>query len=396
MGGAHSQTVAEAPSKEVVDVEAPSQDVVETGAPPETSPTSAAGGLHESEEPRYPNRKDAVARVAEDDSGTECAATRVIGRPEGRRGGGLRVTRQPGSDRKRNYQGRVALQWTPVIPESYSVPAVFITCGEAPTPVQRKAGVQPKAVPLCIPLWPTYTLSVRDSPQFSGLRWLHFNKNEQWCRAIQKIHQIDFRTCDVLDETRKLIKDAIKSSRKAGGVLQDSVDDASDEESNDEEWTARSGRFKRMPMLKVRVLDHVLNVVNVCRPLALELTDATLTFIRDAVVPSIQKARSQSVTVAQTEPPAPFNFSCKDTLHLPAQVLWKPSTFSYELVLKGKGSKAMDTTTDLEGHLLRVPPHRTGETFQAARKRIFQLACQAWDQRDTSKRPRILPEDTAA
>ena len=148
-------------------------------------------------------------------------------------------------------------------------------------------------------------------------------------------------------------------------------------------------------MLKVRVLDHVLNVVNVCRPLALELSAATSTFIMDAVVPSIQKARSQAATVAQTEP-APFNFSCHATLHLPGQVLWKPSTFSYELVLKGKGAKAMDTTTDLEGHLLRVPPHRTGETFQAARKRIFQLACQAWDERDASKRPRILPESTAA
>ena len=87
MGGAHSQAVAEAPRKEVVDVEAPSQDVVETCAPPETSPTSAASGLHESEEPRRPNRKDALARVAEDDSGTECAATRVLGRPPGRRGG---------------------------------------------------------------------------------------------------------------------------------------------------------------------------------------------------------------------------------------------------------------------------------------------------------------------
>ena len=396
MGGAHSQAVAEAPSKEVVDVEAPSQDVVETGAPPETSPTSAASGLHESEEPRRPNRKDALARVAEDDSGTECAATRVLGRPPGRRGGrgGPRVTGGP--QKARCYQTRVALQWTPVIPESCSVPAVFIAEAETPIQVQRKSGVKPKAVPLCVPLWPTYTLSVRNNPQFPGLRWLHFNKNEQWCRAIQKIHQIDFRTSDVLDETRKLIKDAIKTSRKVGGVIQDPVDDASDEESNDDEWTARAGRFKRMPLLKVRVLGHVLNVVNVCRPLALELTDATSTFIRDAVVPSIQKARSQSVTVAETEPPAPFNFSRKETLHLPGQVLWKPSTFSYELVLKGKGAKAMDTTTDLEGHLLRVPPHRTGETFQAARKRIFQLACQAWDQRDASKRPRILPESTAA
>ena len=385
MGGAHSQTVAEAASQEVVEapgqevVEAPSQDVVEAVAPPETSPTSAAGGLHESEEPRHPNRKDALAH----------AAMRAVGRSKGR----LRPRTEEAGSNKRNYRGRVTLQWTPVIPQSCSVPAVFIT--EASTQVQRKSGVQPKAVPRCIPLWPAYTLRVRDSPEFAGLSWLHFNKSEEWCRAIQRTYQIDFRANDVLDETRTLIKAAIKTSRKLGGVIQDPEDDASDEESNDEEWTARSGRFKRMPMLKVRVLDHVLNVVNVCRPLALELSAATSTFIMNAVVPSIQKARSQAATVAQTEP-APFNFSCHATLHLPGQVLWKPSTFSYELVLKGKGTKDADTTSDLEGHPLRVPPHRTGETFQAARKRIFQLACQAWDQRDTSKRPRILPEDTAA
>ena len=150
MGGAHSQAVAEAPSKEVVDVEAPSQDVVETGAPPETSPTSAAGGLHESEEPRYPNRKDAMARGAEDDSGTECAVIDGlrVGRPVA--ASGRRRTRLPASDKKRNYQTRVSLEWTPEIPAGFSVPAVFI-CGLAPAPVQRKAGFDSKNVPICIP-----------------------------------------------------------------------------------------------------------------------------------------------------------------------------------------------------------------------------------------------------
>ena len=150
IGGAHSQAVAEAPSKEVVDVEAPSQDVVETGAPPETSPTSAAGGLHESEEPRYPNRMDAVARGAEDDSDTACAATRVLGTPPPGRGrdrrGGRRVTGQAASDKKRNYQTRVSLEWTPELPAGFSVPAVFIH-GQAPALVQKRLALIPRACP---------------------------------------------------------------------------------------------------------------------------------------------------------------------------------------------------------------------------------------------------------
>ena len=75
-----------------------------------------------------------------------------------------------------------------------------------------------------------------------------------------------------------------------------------------------------------------------------------------------------------------------------------PSTFSYELVLKGKGRKGnakADTNTDLEGNPLKVPDGYglTGEEFLAARKRICRLACLARDQRDHSKRQRLFPPE---
>ena len=389
MGGAHSQAVAEAPSQEVL--EAPSQDVVEVLAPPETSPTSAVGG-HELEEPRYPNRKDALARGAEDDSGTEHAATIAAPRPGG---GRPRARFHEAGGKKRSYPARVSVAWTPEIPAGFSVPAVFIH-GNKPEQVQKKAGADPKSVPICIPLWPIYTLNVRNnSAQLSGLQFLHINQKEHWCRAIQKVAQINIDSgLGALDETQRLIKDAIKSSRKAGGVVKDPEDDASDGDSSGEEWSVRSRSFKRMPLLKVRVLDHVLTVANIMRPLALELTDASKTFIRDAVVPSILKARSQSVTVADTGTPAPFNFSGQDKLHFPGRVLWAPTTFSYELLLSGKGTTKLDkssTTTDLEGKPLKVPAGLKGSDFQAARKRICHLACLAWNQRDRSTRPRFFP-----
>ena len=389
MGGAHSQAVAEAPSQEVL--EAPSQDVVEVLAPPETSPTSAVGG-HELEEPRYPNRKDALARGAEDDSGTEHAATIAAPRPGG---GRPRARFHEAGGKKRSYPTRVSVAWTPEIPAGFSVPAVFIH-GNKPEQVQKKAGADPKSVPICIPLWPIYTLNVRNnSAQLSGLQFLHINQKEHWCRAIQKVAQINIDSgLGALDETQRLIKDAIKSSRKAGGVVKDPEDDASDGDSSGEEWSVRSRSFKRMPLLKVRVLDHVLTVANIMRPLALELTDASKTFIRDAVVPSILKARSQSVTVAETKP-APFNFSSGDDLNLPGQVVWQPSKSSYFLVCKGRGGKAADKTNDLQGRPLKIPSCVVGLAYTDARKRLFHLACQAWDERDTSKRPRILKEAEA-
>ena len=142
MGGAHSQAVAEAPSKEVVDVEAPSQDVVEVLAPPETSPTSAVGG-HELEEPRYPNRKDALARGAEDDSGTEHAATIAAPRPGG---GRPRARFHEAGGKKRSYPARVSVAWTPEIPAGFSVPAVFIH-GNKPEHVQKRLALIPRACP---------------------------------------------------------------------------------------------------------------------------------------------------------------------------------------------------------------------------------------------------------
>ena len=149
-------------------------------------------------------------------------------------------------------------------------------------------------------------------------------------------------------------------------------------------------------MLKIKVLDHTLTAINILRPIALRCDDDTISFLKTVVVPSIQKARSQSVTVADTGTPAPFNFSGQDELHFPGKVLWAPTTFSYELLLSGKGTTKLDksyTNTDLEGKPLKVPGGLQGSDFQDARKRICHLACLAWDQRDKSKRQRFFPCD---
>ena len=175
--------------------------------------------------------------------------------------------------------------------------------------------------------------------------------------------------------------------------------------SNEEGEVLKGGRamsFKRCVVLKIKVLDHTLMALNILRPIALRCDDDTISFLKSIVVPSIQKARSQSVAVPDTGTPAPFNFSGQDKLHFPGRVLWVPTTFSYELLLSGKGTTKLDkssTNTDLEGKPLKVPAGLRGSEFQAARKRICHLACLAWDQRDKSKRQRFFPreaEGTAA
>ena len=63
--------------------------------------------------------------------------------------------------------------------------------------------------------------------------------------------------------------------------------------------------------------------------------------------------------------------------------------------LERQGGKAADKTNDLQGRPLKIPSRVVGLAYTDARKRLFHLACQAWDERDTSKRPRILKEAEA-
>ena len=167
----------------------------------------------------------------------------------------------------------------------------------------------------------------------------------------------------------------------------------SDDEKECDRKAWRRTAFKRITALKIKVLDYNLTALNSLRPIALRCDEDTASFFNGIVVPSILKARSQSISIVDTDTPAPFNFS-SEKFNFPGKVVWMPSTSSYKLTLRGDGVKQLDkssTTTDLEGKPLQLPAGLTGRTFTDAKRRLCRLACLAWDRRDTSKRPRFYP-----
>ena len=289
--------------------------------------------------------------------------------------------------RKRNYTNRVPLVWTAPTPPNSSISALFVSDKEPA--LAAKTFDRSTTVASCIPLWPAYKLGLRGPgvlpEQITSARWLHITAREAWWMALAGKDTAN------ITETKELLKNAIVSSRKRRGI----IDESSDEEDNDgkpAQW--RGGSFKTCVALKIKVLEHKLTAMNTLRPIAIQCDDAAISFLNEIVVPSIIKARSQSLTILDTETPAPFNFSREDKLHFPGKVVWMPTTSSYKLQLRGEGVKQLDkssTTTDLEGKPLQLPADLTGRTFHDAKKRLCHLACLAWDQRDKSKRPRFFP-----
>ena len=379
-------------------IQAPSQTVEEARSHSKPHLTTAVGSVSAAaaDDPSTPNTKyPAAVRLDDEDSHSECNGGGTSARempPRRRRGS---APKAPTGTRKRNYNTRVSLLWTASTPPSSSISALFVSGKGLCIAQKQLAG--PTTIANCIPLWPAYELDIKGPirlpPDMSGARWLHFTNREEWVRAIVGID--GSRDTKSIEEPRQLLKAAIIASRRAGGIVPDG---GSDEESNEDQpmkgWRGTS--FKKCVTLKIKVLEHTLLALNTLRPIALRCDDDTISFLNAIVVPSIIKARSQSVTVPDTETPAPFNFSGKDKLNFPGKVLWKPTTFSYELKLSGTGATQLDkgsTTTDLEGKPLQVPPGLRGSEFQDARKRICHLACLAWNQRDRSTRPRFFPGD---
>ena len=127
--------------------------------------------------------------------------------------------------RKRNYQTRVTLLWTAETPPSSSISALFVSGGGLCIAKKQLAGST--TIASCIPLWPTYVLDIKGPmtlpPDINGVRWLHFNSREEWCRALVGIDAS--RHGQVLEDSRKLLKAAIIASRRTGGIAIDGGND---------------------------------------------------------------------------------------------------------------------------------------------------------------------------
>ena len=148
--------------------------------------------------------------------------------------------------------------------------------------------------------------------------------------------------------------------------------------------------FRNHPALRVTVKGVSLYVLNTLRPLAFEMSDSGVQFLKQVVLAELEtKARahsgSQPVTPVKI---APFHFA-ENTLTDPTRVCWHPTSRSYKLVLKGKGSAHLSDSTDLAGKPLVVDATLTGDAFLTAKAAVYRRACEAWNARDASTKERI-------
>ena len=327
---------------------------------------------------------------------------------------------------KRKYpsgsRAQGSLQWAVSVPDDKNIPALFVVGKKlADTQTGRKlADIGSKTankqlidevVPVCVPVWPLYKLSFEASgfvgPALGDRTWIHFCHREQWCQTLRAAVGLPGRGHGFgseIEDSQLLFKKAIKAARKNGNqrhamnpsranVLVDSDEEQHDEESSDDEESSRVPRrmtFHMHPVLRVTVKGVSLCVLNTLRPLAFEMSDSGVQFLKQVVLPELQtKARthsgSQPVTPVKI---APFHFD-ENTLNDPTRVCWHPTSRSYKLVLKGKGSAHLSDSTDLAGKPLVVDATLTGDAFLTAKAAVYRRACEAWNERDTSTKERI-------
>ena len=344
--------------------------------------------------------------------------------------GRLRVARRlparPGDKRKYPSGSRMqgSLMWGVSVPDDKKVSSLFVVgkkladsqTGRKLADVGSKTGQKQlfgEVVPVCVPVWPTYTLSFdpsffADGPSFGQRTWIHFCHREQWCRTLRAAVGLPGKghgASSEIEDSQLLFKKAIIEARKnglranrqrlGGAALVESDEEQHDEESSDDEDPRRERvpirmTFRKHSVLRVTVKGVSLCALNSLRPLAFEMGDSGVQFLKEVVLAELEtKARahsgSQPVTPVKS---APFHFA-EDTLTDPTRVCWHPTSRSYKLVLKGKGSKHLSDSTDLAGKPLVVDATLTGDSFLTAKAAVYRRACEAWNERDTSTKERI-------
>ena len=251
----------------------------------------------------------------------------------------------------------------------------------------------------CVPLWPMHLLSnpLMDLPDDAGRKtWWIMSPKEEWVIQIAKLSgplpQKTFHKA--VATVAQQLKDAIQEARKA--VVTDYRERRSIAEDDDGKgvglWMMQKhASFEEAPLLRLIVQGHNLVALNCQRLLAIEANEAARDYIQKVIVPLfISEARAPSTSVATPPEEAHvetgFGFN-SDVLNVRGKVAWNPHLCSYKLELKGTGSTKQNPSTDIEGNALAIPSDK--RPTKEERRKLFKRACEAWNEKDTSGRPRI-------
>ena len=354
--------------------------------------------------------------VARPTAGAPCRSARAVPVETSTRARGLPATG------KRKYpsgcRAQGSLQWAVAVPDSKKIPSLFVV-GKKLADSQggkKQATLGPKtaqkqlvdeAVPVCVPLWPLYTVAVDalggNRGDINGRTWVHFCHREQWCQTLRAAVGLPGRGNGLgseIEASQKLFKQAIKDARRpqrdasdGSAMLIDSDDEDHGQDSSDDQDSRRIPHrmtFRKAPVLHITVKNVPLCAMNTLRPLVFEMTESAIQFLKQVVLQELETkalshSGSQPVTPVKI---SPFHFDA-DTLNDTTRVCWHPTTRSYKLILKGRGAAQLSDSTDLAGEPLVVDGTLKGDAFLTAKAAVYRRACEAWNARDASTKARI-------
>jgi hypothetical protein len=289
-----------------------------------------------------------------------------------------------------------------------------------------------------VALAPQYTASSSLLNSVIPGRWLLPKRDEAWCKTLIAKGKASIGAKwgvqpllwkDFAHKIQVVFNRAIHSARcrssplktastaKESFALIDSdgeddvkLDDSGNSDDGNDDSTRRlrahwAVKFAKVPTLEVKINGEKLTVLNLKRPLAIQMSPNLGAVLADIIHQVLKDKRSRKTTQIQRTP-AKFSFSQADTeLSAQGKVVWNVVERVYHVYVKTKktanakaGKKqgwipmgnAQRRRQDLEGCPFRpVPETLTGDEFQKARIEQFRRAIQTWNAVDQSERARI-------
>ena len=332
--------------------------------------------------------------------------------------------------------------------ETPSVNAMYIPLpdgagGSQPKPALKQGSKTPKPRrrpeprPVLVPLAPQYKASSSLLNSDIPGCWLLPKRDEQWCKTLiakgkssigAKWGVQPLLWKEFAHRIQVVFNRAIHSARcrssplKAASTAQESFalidSDAEDDVKLDDSGHSDDGKddstrlrahwavkFAKVPTLDVKINGTKLTVLNLKRPLAIQMSPNLGEVLADIIHQVLKEKHNRKTTQIQRTP-AKFSFTQADTdLSVPGAVVWNAVQRVYHVYVKTKKTanatagkapgwkpmgKAQRRRQDLDGFPFRpVPETLIGDEFQKARIELFRRAIQTWNEVDESERARI-------
>ena len=247
-------------------------------------------------------------------------------------------------------------------------------------------------------LWPTYVVDENASnglPANPASTWLLIGHAEAWIADVAALF-LPATSCNnarrqVGRELRNLwvplFQNALKSWRRQHNKEEPDEDNQyTPDDSLEEVIEPVKITLGKKPTADICIEGHTLTMLNLLRPLAIQLDDRATAFVHTAFAPSAASIvrRVLKLPTPQEVPPAPFHFTPDLLRTITGKISWLPQSHAWKLELK-KPKKPVE-----EGDVTyRVKLCEAPSEYMNAKTQAYLDAVAAWNELDGSSRNRI-------